>query len=174
MMQTIEEKALLTIASHISDYAVYNHWANARLVEWLQTKPASLMALEVPSSFPGLKGTLVHIWDTQRFWLAVLQQAPIPVSFRQGFYGTLEEVFAGIVEQSEGFAAYVQSLKEADLQESVLLTTPWIDGVQPRLSFIHHCLNHSTHHRGQLVTIGHTIGLTDAPMTDYSFYRLIG
>jgi uncharacterized damage-inducible protein DinB len=175
MTQATEVKTPLTIASLISDYVVYNEWANKRLVEWLQTKPSGLMELEVPSSFPGIKGTLVHIWDTQRFWLAVLQQVEAPASFRQfGFYGTLDEAFDGLIDQSKEFAAYVKSLTDAELQEEVILKTPWADGVEPRMSFIQHCMNHSTYHRGQLITIGHTIGLKDAPMTDYNFYRLIG
>lgn len=175
MTPTIEVKPALTVVSLISDYAVYNAWANRRLVEWLQTKPAALMEQDVPSSFPSLKETLVHIWDTQRFWLAIVQQVPLPVSFRQvGFFGTLEEVFTGIVEQSERVAAYVQSLTEADLEEEIYLTTPWFSGAETRISFIHHCMNHSTYHRGQVVTIGRNVGLTDAPMTDYNFYRLIG
>ncbi|MVM31355.1 damage-inducible protein DinB [Spirosoma sp. HMF4905] len=175
MTPTIEAKTAVTVSSLLHDSAAYNAWANKRLVDWLQTKPTDLMDQQVPSSFPTLKATLVHIWDTQRFWLAIVQQAPVPVSFRQvGFYGTLDEVFTEIVAQSEQFSAYVQSLTEAELEEEVYFTTPWVDGVQTRISFIHHCMNHSTYHRGQVVTIGRIVGLTDAPMTDYSFYRLIG
>ncbi|WP_315819131.1 DinB family protein [Paraflavitalea speifideaquila] len=33
-------------------------------------------------------------------------------------------------------------------------------------------MNHSTYHRGQVVTIGHQVGLKDAPITDYMFYLL--
>lgn len=174
MIPAIEEKVNQTLATLISEYVAYNEWANKRLVDWLASKPAALMTLELPSSFPGMKGTLVHIWDCQRFWLAVLRQTKIPASFRQGFDGTLDDVFTGIIDQSEEFTRYVASLTDVELQEEVLFTTPWIDGIQPRMHFIMHCMNHSTYHRGQLITMGHTIGLTDAPMSDYSFYRLIG
>ncbi|GAB4034579.1 DinB family protein [Spirosoma gilvum] len=175
MTSIIEEKTPVTVASLVHDYAAYNAWANKRLVDWLQTKPADLMEQEVPSSFPTLRETLVHIWDTQRFWLAVVQQVPMPTSFRlEGFHGTLDDVFIGLVTQSNQFAEYVRRLTEAELEQEVYFTTPWVDGVQTRLSFIQHCLNHSTYHRGQVVTIGRMVGLTDAPMTDYSFFRLIG
>ncbi|UFH56867.1 DinB family protein [Spirosoma sp. KNUC1025] len=174
MLLETAEKTTFTVASLLSDYAVYNAWANTQLVNWLQEKPIDLMEQPVPSSFPSLKETLVHIWDTQRFWLAVLQQTPPPPSFRMtGFSGSVQEVFDELVAQSEAFARYVESLSEAQLQENVHFDTPWVSGTRTRVEFIQHCLNHSTYHRGQLVTIGRNVGLTDAPMTDYSFYFLI-
>lgn len=174
MLLETAPKTTFTLASFISDFATYNSWANKQLVNWLQEKPVEQMEQVVPSSFPSLKETLVHIWDTQRFWLSVLQQVPAPPSFRMhGFSGTVEEVFVGIVAQSAEFATYVELLTEEELQENVHFDTPWVSGTRTRIEFIQHCLNHSTYHRGQLVTIGRNVGLTDAPMTDYSFYFLI-
>ncbi|MFC5412092.1 DinB family protein [Larkinella bovis] len=168
------EKTELTLASFVADCAIYNLWANQQLVDWLKTKPVALMEKTVPSSFPSLKETLVHIWDTERFWLSVLQQVPAPPSFRLfGFDGTVEEVFEGIVEHSADLADYLQSLTEPEWQEDVIFTSPWAEGIRSRIEFTHHCLNHSTYHRGQVVTIGRNLGLTDAPMTDYSFYFLM-
>ena len=40
----------------------------------------------------------------------------------------------------------------------------------PQPDMIQHCLNQSTYHRGQIVTIARKIGLTDPPMTDYILY----
>ncbi|MBD2704894.1 DinB family protein [Spirosoma sp. BT702] len=175
MILETEQKTTLAGATLIQDFAAYNAWANKRLVDWLQTKSAELMDEVVPSSFPGLKETLVHIWDTERFWLAVVQQVEPPISFRlHGFNGTVDDVFDGIVSQSEAFTDYIQSLSDKSLQEYVTFDTPWVSGTQPRANFIQHCLNHSTYHRGQVVTIGRVLGLTDAPMTDYSFYLLVG
>lgn len=173
MVQEIAEKTELTLGSFVTDYAIYNLWANQQLVHWLKTKPVALMAQPVPSSYPSLQQTLLHIWDTQRFWLSVLQQVPAPTSFIWvGFEGTVDDIFAGLVEQSAELVDYLQSLTEAEWQKPVILTSPWAEGVRSRIEFTQHCLNHSTYHRGQVVTIGRNLGLTDAPMTDYSFYFL--
>ncbi|MFD1144720.1 DinB family protein [Larkinella insperata] len=174
MAHALVEKSELTVASFVTDYASYNLWANQQLVDWLKTKPVALMEQTVPSSYPSLKQTLLHIWDTQRFWLSVLQQVPAPTSFIWvGFEGTVEDVFEGIVDQSVELADYLRSLTEAELQEDVVFASPWAQGIRSRLEFTHHCLNHSTYHRGQVVTIGRNLGLTDAPMTDYCFYFLM-
>lgn len=172
-MEQLVEQTEITLVTFIQDLAVYNAWANQRLVNWLKTKPASLMDKEVASSFPSIKETLVHIWDTQRFWLAVLQQVPYPPSFRMtGFDGTLEDVYEGIVDQSYQLADYLETITADSLLEMITFTTPWVDGTRSRLEFAQHCLNHSTYHRGQITTIGRHVDLTDAPMTDYSYYFL--
>lgn len=169
------EIATMTLTSMLQDFVRYNAWANRRLVEWLKTKPAGLMDADVPSSFSSIRSTLVHIWDTERFWFAVLKQVPPPPSFRfTGFDGSLEEVFEGIVAQSDAFAAYFDGLSEDELQEIVSFTTPWVEGSRKRAEFAQHAMCHGLYHRGQIVTIGRNIGLEDAPMTDYSFYLLIG
>jgi len=173
MTRTLTEKSSITQGRLVADYAAYNQWANEHLVNWLRNKPVELMDQIIPSSFPSLRETLVHIWDTQRFWLAVVSKTPPPVSFRMhGFHGTLEEVFEGIVKQSKEFTTFINSLDDNSLLEPILLETPWVNGTQARVEFIHHCLNHSTYHRGQLITIGRNVGITDAPMTDFSFYLL--
>jgi uncharacterized damage-inducible protein DinB len=52
----------------------------------------------------------------------------------------------------------------------VFFTSPWAEATRGRFDFIQHAMNHSTYHRGQLVTIGRNLGYIDAPMTDYNFY----
>lgn len=169
-----------TLAILQKDYAQYNLWANKRLVDWLRTKPASVMDHEVPSSFPSLKLTLLHIWDVQRSWLAFLKSETPPPSFRfAGFEGTAGDVMDGIVDQSGDIVAYLNDLDESDLTEDCKFLVPirwpeWDEFERPRFQAIHHCLTHSVYHRGQVVTIGRNVGLTDAPMTDYMYYLLLG
>lgn len=162
-----------TLGSLVKDYVTYNAWANRTLINWLKTKPEEAFDKEVASSFPSLKQTLVHIWDTERFWLTVIKQIPAPPSFRHVAYeGTLSELFDHIVNESEAFETFINALSEDELCQLVSFNTPWVSGIQSRFEFTHHAMNHSTYHRGQLITIGRNVGLTDAPMTDYSFYLL--
>jgi uncharacterized damage-inducible protein DinB len=174
MVQTIENKKIFTLGSLVREYAVYNTWAAKRLVEWMRTKPVELIEWEVASSFPSMRHTLVHIWDTQRFWLAVFQQTTPPQSYRNGYDGTTAELLEGFLAQCELFSDYVLSLTEEQFVEECILNTPWVSGALPRYEFIQHCINHSTYHRGQVITIGRQLGFTDAPMTDYNYYKMIG
>lgn len=174
MKIAIKPTATSPISSLVFDYVRANQWAIETIVTWLKSKPAAALEEEIASSFPGIRGTLVHIWDTERFWLSVIRQQPAPPSFRfAGFDGTLEEVFEGIQATSKELTDFVTSLSDDQLCETVVLETPWAQGTKTRFEFIQHCINHSSYHRGQVVTLGHHAGFHDAPMTDFSFYLLM-
>jgi uncharacterized damage-inducible protein DinB len=166
-----ETPTTTALTSLVNDYVMANKWATETIVEWLKNKPADLLEKEIASSFQGIRESLVHIWDTERFWLSVIKQEAAPVSFRMtGFEGTLEDVFNGIRETSRQFVEYVTNLSDDELCKIVQLDTPWVAGAKYRYEFVHHAMNHSSYHRGQVVTIGHHVGFHDAPMTDFSFY----
>lgn len=171
MVQVAQETTLATL---LRNYASYNLWANTQLVHWLKTKPVESMAQEVPSSFPSLRLTLLHIWQTQAWWLGNLQQVQSDFVYGQPFHGSMEAVFDGIVEQSEAFVAFVESLSDSTLQENYGFSIPTVgEFAISGFEIIQHCMNHSTYHRGQLITIARNLGFTDAPMTDYMFYLLM-
>jgi uncharacterized damage-inducible protein DinB len=169
----IQATATVKLGALVKDYVTYNAWANRTLVEWLKTKPLEMMDQPVLSSFPSLRATLIHIWDCQRFWLSVLQQAPPPPSVNDIAGYTLDDILDGFMAETDQFATYVNSLDEPAMQEQVVFISPYAESVSPRFEFIHHCMNHSTYHRGQMVTIGRNLDLTDAPMTDYNFYLIM-
>lgn len=172
MSATTIEKTASTLASLIKDYAHYNLWANTQIVKWLKTKPSYMLDREVPSSFPSLRETLSHIRSMQEWWLNSLQQLQ-PLSNKLTIDSSAD-LFESILRQSEALTDYVQSLTRSELQDDCEFQMPAM-GEFTRQSFeiIQHCLNHSTYHRGQLVTIAHNLGLTDAPSTDYMFYLLM-
>jgi len=174
MVHTKEMEMVTGVGTLVHDYAAYNYWANTTLLNWLKSKPTEALEKEIASSFAGIKATLVHIWDTERFWLSVIKQEPAPPSFRMtGFDGSLQQVFEGMEKTANDFARVVNEMDDETLMEKVSFDTPWVKGTRTRFEFIHHCMNHSTYHRGQITTMGHHVDLHDAPMTDYCFYLLM-
>lgn len=172
MVQVAQET---TLATQLRNYASYNLWANTQLVRWLQTKTVEKMEQEVTSSFPSLRLTLLHIWQIQAWWLTILQKVPSDFVYGQPFYGPTEEIFDGIITQSEAFVAFIESLPDSALQENYAFSIPTVGEFAISGSdIIQHCMNHSTYHRGQLITIARNLGFTDAPMSDYMFYILMG
>ena len=167
-----------TLLTQLQDMAAYDLWAITRLTDWLKSKPGALLEATAASSFPGIKATLLHILEVEREWLNRLQFMPPKESFgpalqRQEPDGSLEDVLENLVEQAAEFNDYVQLLDEEELQEDCCYNALFIGEIcRPKFEIIQHCLNHSTYHRGQVVTIGHQVGLKDAPMTDYMFYVL--
>jgi len=166
------ETAESPIVYLMKNYADYNLWANATLVNWLRTKPAEILEQEVPSSFNTIKATIAHIWSAQCYWLSVIKKSKMP-HFRQ-FTGTLEEACQALVEQSDAFADYIKEMTDAEIEDSNLVVNPWFQCDFQNFEYIMQVLNHGTYHRGQIVTIGRNLGFTDAPMTDYNFYNIHG
>jgi uncharacterized damage-inducible protein DinB len=168
----------VNLVSFLHESAIYNKWANERLVEWLRDKPVDILEKEVASSFPSLKLTLLHIWDVQRWWLAHLQQVPPPPVFRFEYNGTLQEIFEGLVSQSQDIADYIVSLSDEDLQDMCKFPVPvrwpeWDDFYRTRFEMLQHLVHHSSYHRGQVITIARNAGVTDPPMTDYMYYSIV-
>lgn len=161
----------MSMQSLIKDYATFNLWANTQLVNFLRTKPPELMLREVPSSYPSLKMTARHIWETEQFWLAVIQRNQGAADAQ--VEDSVDAIFNLWLSNAQELSDFVNGLSTEELEEEVFFTTPWVEASKPRHQFIHHVLNHSMYHRGQLVTIGRVLGFTDAPMTDYNFYLLM-
>lgn len=160
-----------SLLNQLQDLAAYHVWAISRLAGWLGTKPAALLEAEAASSFPGIRATLLHMRDVERSLLEQLREAPASFFKSMDADDSLEEVLEKWVEQAVLFDEYVQSLTEEELQEECCCQIMFVGEIcRPRFEIIQHCLNHSTYHRGQVVTIGHQVGLRDAPMTDYLVY----
>lgn len=172
-MTTAVKTTETILQSLINDYASYNAWANLQLVNWLRTKPFEIMDTEVPSSFPTIKGTLIHILQTQYFWENIMMKVSFAENHLDTQQSTTEEVFHEIVTQSKLFSDKIHGFKEEELHVKIEIITPWFSSNQPRYELIQHCMNHSTYHRGQIITMARNLGLTDAPMTDFNFYLLM-
>jgi uncharacterized damage-inducible protein DinB len=160
------------IAYLMKNYANYNLWANTTMVNWLKTKPAALLEQEVASSFPSIKHTLQHIWQTERYWLSIIRKED-PITFDE-FEGTVQEVFNKLLKTSAELAGYVNAMTNDHVVESTLIESPWFRCNFSNFEYIMHFANHSTYHRGQVITIGRNLGFTDAPMTDYNLYNIDG
>jgi uncharacterized damage-inducible protein DinB len=161
----------MNLSSLMKDYSAYNLWSNRNIVGWLKSKPAGTIERQVPSSFPNLKQTLFHILYTEESWLSRLKKVKPEFYYGQIFNGESEELFDGVLNQSTGFYEYVDSLPENSFQENYQFSIPntgEFDGTASEM--IQHCINHSSYHRGQIVTMARNVGLTDPPMTDYMLY----
>ncbi len=168
---TVTPTGTNTLATAMRNYADYNFWANTTLISWLRTKEPALLEKEVPSSFPTIKLTLVHIWQTQCYWLSVLNKEEyVP----EEFTGTVDQALSQLQEQSETFATYVREMTAEDIADKTLIINPWFECNFENFEYIIQVMNHSTYHRGQIITIGRNLGFTDAPMTDYNYYKVFG
>jgi uncharacterized damage-inducible protein DinB len=175
MLQLMKSAPAIDAATLLRDYAAFNQWATKRLINWLKSKPADIIEAKTESSFYSLRNTLLHIWATEAHWFSWMVAGRECVNIQQTFDGTLEELYDGVLEQAEVLSEYVESLDEEALAEPCNFTeSHGMTPARPRAEMLMHTMHHSMYHRGQLTSMGHQVGLHDAPMTDYMFYILTG
>ncbi|MFT3886115.1 MAG: DinB family protein [Flavobacteriales bacterium] len=149
----------------IDQYAAYDLWANTRFVDRLLKEPARVLDQYVKSSFPSLRLTVLHIRDAECAWHARITGQPVRWPAEESTdIGTL-------IKHATTMRDLVRTLTPDDLLRNVSYKT--LKGgpnTQPLLQLLMHCFNHSTYHRGQLVTIMRQLDLDDVPSTDLIGY----
>ena len=156
------------LATMIQRYTAYNHWANQQFADWMRTASEEDLDREIESSYSSLKETILHIWNAEYLWLRTIRDETADYSPARDFEGSKEDLLDGWLRASEDFSNHVKSMSLADLQAKRPRSRG--DGYTVIADMIHHCMNHSTSHRGQLITMGRQAGLKDPPRTDFIYY----
>jgi uncharacterized damage-inducible protein DinB len=153
----------------LENYTSYNLWANAKLMGVLKSIDPSLLDKELKSSFATLRKTMHHIWGGQVIWLQRLSGTSLT---------EFPELLHDFSEFEKAFTASSQSFidlaKEKDEKYFLRLCSykafVGTSYTNPHWEMIMHCMNHSTHHRGQIVTMLREVGITTIPSTDMMGY----
>jgi uncharacterized damage-inducible protein DinB len=146
----------------------YNYWANQRIVETVLALPEGECLRELPSSFPSLQKTLLHIWDAETGWwqrLKLQERIELP---GKTFSGTIQDVAAGLLHQSKLWEDWSGQASPVALDHVIQFYTSKREPVKIQTGqLLLHVFNHSTYHRGQIITMLHQLGHTKVPATDY-------
>lgn len=158
----------MTLYELISAYANYNKWANEQIINWLGKQPYDLLAQDMPSSFPSVNHTLKHVWESQVFYLSILSE-------KEAQYGkglSFKSISHGLLDSSRELVSFIANLGAGQINDLRNVNRSDVKADRPISEFYLQCMNHSTYHRGQIVTMGHNLGLTKAPATDYYRFML--
>lgn len=108
------------------------------------------------------------MWDAQLIWLNRLQG----ISLSTWPSAEYDEHFTGyniyFLQQCEDFVRFVETRTDSYFEGTCFYKA--LNGTSYQTmnwQIILHCMNHSTYHRGQLVTMLRNLGVEDLPATDY-------
>ena len=151
----------------------YDHWANRRVVAAARLLAPEDFTRDLRTSFGSVRGTLVHILGSKCFWLQLWRGE------------SLEEVVGREPEWEEARFADVAvlearwSVEEHDLQLflegltderlKTRMAFQFVQGQPWEFSLAHlmqHVVNHSSYHRGQVITLLRQLGQAP-PATDF-------
>ncbi|TBO42089.1 DinB family protein [Pedobacter kyonggii] len=162
----------MSLKTTITNSVDYNVWVTEQLVAWLQNYPEALLQKECPSSFNSIAKTLKHISDTQLYWSSMIRETTTPTFDYIANEVNLKTEMVNLVSEAKILATYVKENNEA-MGETYLIESEWFSSNFPKYEYLQHLIIHTTYHRGQIVSIGHNIGVTKAPMMDYNFWNVI-
>lgn len=149
-------------------YAQYNCWANQRILNLLGGLSDEQLDRDLGSSFPSLRSTIYHIWDGESIWYQRLHLAAAVVRPAIAFTGGWPEFVQAFTRQSSMLADFIASASAARLAHTIEYHHP-VRGICK--SAVQHAIltvfNHSTFHRGQLVTMLRQSGVNKIPATDF-------
>lgn len=154
--------------------AGYNIWANNLVEDWVSRISLDQWETPIVSSFGSIAATILHITGAEKVWLDRLNYADpigwLPTEFK----GSREELLATWSHASAGLKQFLENFDEARMMENISFKR--INGdayLMPYYQVFAHVFNHSTFHRGQVVTLLRQVGFTDVGSTDLlGFYRL--
>ncbi len=160
------------MVEEMRDLVEYDDWANARLLEAVAQLSPDQLRQQIPSSFPGVLATLQHMLGSEAVWFRRWQGAPAdgwPADLKPE---TVAEVEAFWLELRRERNAWLDRLSD----EVVSRDLPYVNlrgepFSQPLAEQIRHVVNHSTYHRGQIVTMLHELGVPAVNTDLIAFYR---
>lgn len=158
--------------SILENHTAYNLWANTRVTGLLREN-SSLLDKEVKSSFPSLRKTLYHIWGAEELWWKRLHGESLSKVPAMDFDGSFDEAVNHFLSVSKNFAMLAVERDEKFFQlPNTYKDTRGNTWTNLHWQMIFHCTNHSTFHRGQIITMLRELGVTAIPATDMIvFYR---
>jgi uncharacterized damage-inducible protein DinB len=150
----------------------FNAWANRRVLDACDGLSIDQFTRDLRSSFPSIRDTLAHIaaaqWIWNERWHGASPAAP-PDWMKAADRAALAEHLGSIDRQ---LIEFVSGLGGADLEKVCeYRNMSGQASAQPLWQPIQHLANHSTYHRGQIITMLRQLG-SQAPRTDLIlFYR---
>ncbi len=154
----------------------YNYWATGRLLGVVSSLSHDQFAKDLGSSHGGIQGTLVHSMGAEELWLkrwkgespaALRSVADIPT------VDALRDAWKIVERDMKEFCSSLRTQEDAEriVQYRDLKGNPYS---QPLDHLMQHLVNHSTYHRGQVVTMLRQSGVKPVNTDLVGFFRQTG
>jgi uncharacterized damage-inducible protein DinB len=158
------------LAGAVRQLLLYTMWADRSCLKAVEGVRGEDLARETGTSFGSMLGTLAHILCAQRIWLARFEGKaldPVPAVSDYPDGATLTAAW-GEVAAEVGFL--IAALTGEQLHFEITWTnSQGITSTRPLWQAIIQLVNHSTYHRGQVVSLMRQLGYPP-PTTDFIYF----
>lgn len=162
----------MSLQNLVSNYVSFNYWANERIVQWLQPLDEAILYQPVVSSFTSIDYTLQHILQAQNFWLQFIVGNNVSNFNWAVREGEVKSILSELVQSSLEIKNKFSAFTSDELLTPLELNMTWAKNQLSRYEYMMHVINHSTFHRGQIITMARGLDITeDVPNTDYNIFN---
>jgi uncharacterized damage-inducible protein DinB len=150
----------------------FNYWAKARLMGVVESLSEDQFAEDLGSSHRSVHGALCHIVGAEHIWLSRWTGLPVFKLIDPKDYPTITAVRQKWDEVEQGMSEFVSELTDERLSSVLRYKTR--EGKQfsnVLWQMMQHLVNHSTYHRGQIVTMLRQLGVKPIGTDLITFYR---
>ena len=161
---------------HIQDiHSLYdfNYWANHRILNIIETLSHEQFSKDLSSSHGGIHGTLFHQMGAEEIWLKRWKGVSPAIFSKAEDYQTFENLkqhWDMVEHEMLGFCHMLKS--DDDIRK--VISYEDLKGneySQPLFQLMQHLVNHSTYHRGQIVTMLRQLGVKPVATDFVAFLR---
>jgi uncharacterized damage-inducible protein DinB len=153
------------------ELADYHIWANNIVCTCFDKISDEQWQQHVVSSFKSIYETVLHIAASEKVWVERLKNFPKHELLVNTFNGSKNDLIKIWKDESLNFKRFIEDFNEDKLDEKLAFkNTKGIQHNQPYWQLFAHVVNHTTYHRGQLVTMLRQVGYTDLSSMDMTTY----
>ncbi len=153
----------------------YSSWATNRIFGAVEPLPPGDAVRDMKSSHASIHGTLTHMVGAEKMWLSRMTGTPDKAFLRPPDVPTVADVKAAWEQTGFAMAKFLGTLTDKKLQETFTMTTSSGEKFTHTIAqAIQHMVDHSTYHRGQVVTLVRQMGHTPPNTGMILFFRETG
>jgi uncharacterized damage-inducible protein DinB len=137
----------------------YTVWANHRAMRAAATLSVEDFKRDLGSSHGGVRGTLVHTMGAEWIWLERFKGVSPTRALDEAEFPDVMAVRERWTVVEDHRASWFAALREGTLAETIRYSTLDKRSFEgPLWKLVQHVANHSTYHRGQVVTLTRILG----------------
>ena len=153
----------------------YSAWATNRIFEAVEKLSDEEAARDMKSSHGSIHGTLTHLVGAEKMWLSRMLGTPDKAMIRPPDVPAIADVRKTWEQTGFATAKFLGGMTDRKLQETFTMSAS--TGGEFTHTFaqaLQHVVDHSTYHRGQVVTLMRQMGHTPPNTGMISFFRETG
>ena len=150
----------------------FSSWATNRILDALAQMPEDLYVKDMKSSHGGIHGTLVHLIGAEKRWLARFNGIPAQKLPSMEGIASLKEAKAAWEATGFDMARFLGTMTDKKLQDRFTMTLS--SGQTFQHTYVQgflHAIDHSTYHRGQIVSMMRQAGVKPPNTSMIGFFR---